>query len=402
MSKLSARRKGVGAFAGNVLVCAFACASVLWLPAVARANMAQRLPASRPGDAAREPSGSLKQVRILRETLLIDLRPLKDSRPAVVEATYRVRNDGDAQSLELVFVAAALSRESAGASWVWQHGEWMQEAGRAPADEEGGVWLDGQPVAAADGPGDGELPKEWQPPRSTPPLEVGQAALPYAVKSEGTIVFRVTLAPGEHTFRVRYRARPSAYCDDRTHAVYWQLGYVLAPAREWASFGGLDAKVWLPAGWRGAASPAMRREGEALVASWDALPADALAVTAQTNLSTGEDSGAYWVLLIFAGALFTALSVFVGWKTGRWLGRRGRTSAWALLTSPVAALLLVIFAALVASVIAAPRAPEQACFNEVGGYDFIVTFFLGVIIFIWHFIITQTTAFIARRRTNLK
>jgi hypothetical protein len=403
VSQPPSRGEGSGAFVRTLLACVVASASLLCLASGARANMALRRPASRPGDAAREPAGSLKQVRILRESLVIDLRPLADLRPAVVEANYRVRNDGDAQSLELVFVAAALGKAAAGASWVWRQGEWVQEPGRAGADDESGVWLDGQPVAATEAPqGDAKLPDAWQSPRTSPALEAGQEALPYEAKSDGQIVFRVTLAPGEHAFRVRYLARPSAYCDARTHAIYWQLGYVLAPAREWAGFGGLDAKVLLPAGWRAASSPEMRRDADALVASWDSLPADSLAVTVQTNRGTREDEGTYWTFLIILSVVFTALAVFAGWKIGGWLGRRGRTSAWALLVSPAVAVALVAAASLLADLIAWPRAPEQLCFNEIGNYNAVVTFLLVVVIFAWHFLFTQAAVFIARRRTLIK
>ncbi|MDT5296395.1 MAG: hypothetical protein QOJ76_3275, partial [Acidobacteriota bacterium] len=312
----------------------------------ARANMAARLPESRPGDAPREPSGELKAMHIVRESLVIDMRPLKDRRPAVVEATYTVRNDSDTRDLELVFVAAAMQPGPAGAAWFWKGRDWVPDPQRR--QNEGGVWLDGQPIAALTDANAGGLPEAWAPPARTPGLEPGQGGLPYKVLSEGTLTFRVTLAPGEHIIRVRYEARPGAYADAGSHAVYWQLGYVLAPAREWASFGGLDAKVLLPVGWRAASSPEMRREGDALVAKWEEIPADALAITAQTNERTNDDTEAFWNDLIIQGVLFTALAVLAGWKLGGLLGRCGRSSAWGLFVSPLVAVLLVTLSYFVA------------------------------------------------------
>jgi hypothetical protein len=370
--------------------------------------MALRRPDSRPGDAVGEaaigisesaPAGSLERVRILRETLVIDLRPLERLRPAVVEATYRVRNDGETQNLSLIFIAMAVSPQMKAGSSVWRGGEWVIAQG--DGDVKRGAWLDDRPldIPTSEDTGEGHIPKEWEPPATTPGLEPGKGALPYKANDNGDLFgYLVNLPPGEHTLRVRYAARPSAYCDDRTHAIYWQLGYVLAPARDWAGFGGLDAKVLLPAGWRAAASPEMRREGAALVGAWDSLPADSLAVTAQTDRQAREDSGTYWTLLIILSAAFTALAFYAGWKAGDWLGRRRRTSAWALLVSPLVAVALLALASLAADLIARPRAPEQACFNEIGNYDFLVTFFLALIIIAWHFVSTQAAAFIARRR----
>jgi hypothetical protein len=387
----------VGAFIKVATTFALGGLLLLTAATVARANMAARQPESRPGDAPREPSGELKAMHIVRETLVIDLRPLKDRRPAVVEATYTVRNDGGARELELVFVAAAMQPGRAGASWVWRGRDWEPDPQHAQG-ESGGVWLDGQTVAALSDANAEGLPQAWSPPDRTPGLEPRQGGLPYKVLSEGTLTFRVTLAPGEHTIRVRYEARPGAYADARSDAVYWQLGYVLAPAREWASFGGLEAKVLLPAGWRAAASPEMRREGDALVAKWDAIPADALAITAQTNERTVSDTEAFWNDLLIQGVLFTALAAPAGWKLGSLLGRLGRTSAWGLLVSPVVAVLLVTLSYFVADFLAKPTAPNQAAFNQVGDYSGIVTVFLVVVFTGWHFVVTQVATFISRRR----
>jgi hypothetical protein len=340
------------------------------------------------------------------------MRPLEELRPAVVEANYRVRNDGEARHLPLLFVATARVPGEGQGPWLWKGGRWVQ-VDKSAGDDRGfdrGVWLDGQPVDVMLS-GESEharLPEGWASPNSTPSLEPGGKALPYEARGgdtiayDDTISYNVTLSPGEHTLRVRYVALPGAYADARSDAVYWQLGYVLAPAREWAGFGGLDAKVLLPAGWRAAARPEMRREGDALVAHWDALPADTLAVTAQTDKETVYDPGRFWTALLILGGLFTAPAAFAGWKLGVWLGRHGRTSAWGLLISPLVALLLYALSYVVASALSAPRAPEQAAFNQTGNYNLIVTFLIFVAATAWHLLVAQVTTYIARRRTEAK
>jgi hypothetical protein len=374
-----------------------ALATLLAPHGAARANMAARQPEARAGEEVREPFGPFKSVHIEREALLIDLRPLADLRPAVVEATYRVRNDGEARAVEMVFVADGLGAEGAEGGWVWRGAAWVRDPRAKPAAESG-VWLDGQKVEGARNETSTELPEDFRPPSETPSLYESEEDLPYKTNSGGTIVFRVTLAPGPHTFVVRYAARPSAFSDTLSHEINWQLGYVLAPARRWESFGGLDAKVLLPEGWRAASEPAMRREGDALINSWDALPADSLAITLKTSERTAFDPDRLWLTLIILGLLLTLASGFVGWKAGGWLGRRGRTSAWALLLSPVAACALTALAYAAGRLLASPPAPEQNSFNEVGDYSFIITFLLMVLSVALHFIITQLLAFVSRRR----
>lgn len=359
--------------------------------------MAARQPSSRAGDAVREPFGVFKSVHIERETLLIDMRPLADLRPAVVEATYRVRNDGEARAVELVFVADGLSTEGAEGGWVWRSDAWVRDA-RAKPVTEAGVWLDGRRVEGARTETDAELPENFRPPSETPSLYESEESLPYESGSRVSLVFRVTLAPGPHTFVVRYAARPGAFSDTSSHEINWQLGYVLAPARHWESFGGLDAKVLLPEGWRAASQPEMKQEGDTLINSWDALPADSLALTVKTSERTTFDLDRLWLTLIILGLVFTSAAGFAGWKAGEWLGRRRRTSAWALLLSPVVACALAAIAYAVGGRLGSPPAPEQNSFNEVGDYSAIITFLLLVSSVSLHFVVTQLFAFVSRRR----
>src|SRR5688500_14611599 len=140
---------GVSPSAGRSICAALVLASLLALPVGALANMAARQPEARAGDEVREPFGLFESVHIERETLLVDLRPLEDLRPAVVEATYEVRNDGAERTVELVFVADGLStEEGGGGGWVWRGGHWVRDPSAKPL-AEAGVWLDGQRVEGA-------------------------------------------------------------------------------------------------------------------------------------------------------------------------------------------------------------------------------------------------------------
>jgi hypothetical protein len=266
------------------------------------------------GSRLGEPAGGLKDVFIEHETLRFDLRPLADGKPAWVEATYRERNDGAARALELLFVANGLARGT--------HS----------------VTVDGRPVASKPGVA-GALPPSWRAPESTPAFDSAGRTLPYEPRGEGTLAFRVQLPPGRHQIRVRYPAEATAYSVNDLTPV-WQLGYVLAPAREWGGFGGAEVRVEAPRGWRVATRPALRREGGAWVGRWSGLPADAFAISTQQP----EPSSAPWYLLWLALTLLVLAGLCrVGWRMGASLGRRGRTSVWAL---PGAAVLAIAWTVL--------------------------------------------------------
>jgi hypothetical protein len=277
----------------------------LVLPALLLANMANPV---NEGDRVGEPSASLRDVHVLGERLHLDLRPLEQGHPAAVEAVYRLRADGAARTLDLVFVADALA-------------------------DSGGVWLDGSPVPAV--VDTIPLPAAWRAPETTPGVE-GRRELGYSGTRWGptgdtlhsvVLRFALPMTPGEHEVRVRYAAEATAQSRD-SPTVFWQLAYILAPARQWASFGTLEARVDLPPGWHAAAHPAMRREGDALVARWDGIPADALALTAQ---SPPPNETWPWVAFWAAAAAALALVLWLATVVGRWLGRGGRSVAWALI-----------------------------------------------------------------------
>lgn len=326
-------------------------AVLLAVPASARGNMAEPYTGpARAGHAAGEPSGGLRQVFIERERLHIDLRPLKDDRPAQVEAVYRVRNDGPARVLDLVFVAAAL------------------------AEGEHGVWVDGRPVASARDTA-GALPPSWRVPAATPALG-SDAPLAYEVEGEGTLSFRVALAPGRHEIRVRYPATSSTWVDEDEITAAQQLAYVLAPARDWAGFGGVDVRVDVPRGWRAAAEPELRREGDALVGSWDRVPADALALTVRPRDPNPLPYWGGWLLL-------SALGLYLVVRAGRWfgadLGRRGKRAWLALLLGVPLSLVWSVAVTLGLAIVPEMIRKAAGPFSNSGyGYGLI---FFGVLLF---------------------
>ena len=347
-------------------------AALLVVPASARGNMAEPYTGpARAGHAAGEPSGGLRQVFIERERLRIDLRPLADDRPARVEAVYRLRNDGPARVLDLVFVAAAL------------------------AEGEHGVWVDGRPVASVRDTARA-LPASWRVPAATPAVG-SDGPLEYVAEGEGTLSFRVALAPGRHEIRVRYPATSSTYVDENQITAAQQLAYVLAPARDWAGFGGVDVRVDVPRGWRAAAEPELRREGDALVGSWDRVPADALALTVRPR---DPDPTPYWG----GWLLLSALGLYLLVRAGRWfgadLGRRSR-GAWPalLLGVPLAtawSVAVTLGLAIVPDMVRKAAGPHS---NSSYGYGLI---FLGVLLFPALAVVgtaaAQTAAVRARRR----
>ena len=260
------------------------------------------------GTLAAEPSG-LMGVAITHETLDIDMRQLttygkynrgqtdtptslERSNPIEVSAVYSITNSGPPREVPLVFASGVPS--IAGFSAL----------------------MNGQPVETqlADGVA---VPEEWQPPTTTPGLDghdlfylgpseetvVGARYVPYnqrhyprtyARSVTSTYAFTVTLPMGDSALEVRYRAEPQQYREggytDFLHS--YQFAYVLAPARAWDGFGGLDMTVRLPKCWLAASRPELERvsdalSGDNLHGSFESIPADALALTVAPCGSAG-------------------------------------------------------------------------------------------------------------------
>ena len=295
------------------------CLLVLVSAAPAWANMASP---TEPGTPAGEPAADLAGLRVARETLALDLRPLAGDRLAVVEAEYRIVNAGGVRVVPLQFLAL---------------GERVEQAQ---------VWLDGRPVTAlrVDSL---RVPPSWTVVTETPGL--GAEPVPYTpdagLAAARGLTFVLPIPTGQHTVRVRYGVRPGSYDDGRHPNRVWQLAYSLAPARRWAGFGQLDVTVLVPPGWEAAASLPMRTEAadgsSRLVGRFAGVPGDVLSVSARAPAPALRVP--FWV----AGAL-AALAVvgFVGFVAGRLVAQSGRRLRSALLGAVlggvIAAVVLVV------------------------------------------------------------
>lgn len=242
----------IKALRGSALVAILVLAGTPSWPATAWADAA---PLWQPGDAIGEPTGAVAHVAITHEDLAFDLRPLVDAKPVTVSATYQLRNDSAAASAPLVFLA---DHALTGAS-------------------DFTVSFDGSPLPATSTTLT-RLPDVWKPPTVTPSLSNGEA-LQYVSRPGSAFAFTAVIPPGSHRLAVTYAAMPGNSGAPNT-TIVWQIGYVLAPARQWASFGDLSIRATLPSGWRARATPELARVGSSLVGQFSGLPADSLAISA--------------------------------------------------------------------------------------------------------------------------
>ena len=323
----------------KTLICLVTLVFFLGAVRPSSANMADPMI---PGDPVGEPSPILDSIHVLHEDLVMDMRPCASREPAIVTATYRVRNDGAAKKIGLVFIAGRLSDSV--------------DAFR--------VSLDGEPISGR--VSDSLLlPISWNLPSHTPGLGGGNDSLEYRIQyvvrdDEGyddyefvdalnkrpiafrtgvsQILFQVDLPEGEHTITVEYDADVSGYGYGRD--VYtWQLGYVLAPVRRWGSFGTLDAKVLVPSDWDAASWPEMERRGDTLHGIWQGLPSDAIAISTRADISHTALAWARTSPLVVALLVAFALCLRLGWKKGVQLKTRGQKVTGAI---PVALLTAVL------------------------------------------------------------
>jgi hypothetical protein len=239
----------------------------------------------------------------MREQLIIDLRSLKDANLVHVDVTYELNNKGDPKHLELLFISGEVGINSFEAQ------------------------LNGQPLVTRILPQDEsqrllkEAPPSWEPAYEGPGLDSEHTY--YAPKNHirppDLVAFSVDLPAGPSTLHVRYQSRACGAAERRPTAT-WHLPYVLAPAREWGSFGRLDVTVQVPAGWDARGTPALEREGDTLSGSFSELPADTLFVATSMPVPQEYD-WAVWLSWAFWGTVLLVVCPLVCWWTRRRLHR---------------------------------------------------------------------------------
>jgi hypothetical protein len=256
-----------------------------------------------------EPSG-LENLVITRETLTIDLRAANASRweeirgdrwselpLAAVEVLYWIRNDGEEQTVDLVFASAA----------TFEPGEVK-------------VWLNDQPLAPQ---GSSRKDGRWRVPEKMPAPGMVEPIRYWGFHSYPKLLdVRVTFPRGYSSLRTRYRTPISANRERANPTCFWQYAYLLAPARSWGGFGGLDVTVYVPQDWPAVTEPELQRDGERLFGSFDTIPADALTITTQMPPEPFRQRRSLVLALISAcwvvGLLSAlALSYWVGTVRGR-------------------------------------------------------------------------------------
>lgn len=356
----------------HYLLTGFLLCCLLGMPASAHANMG--LPYA-VGQLATEPTG-LEGVAITRETLTIDLQKLTDQRLVQIEAIYAIDNEGAARTIELYFATGVDEVQAFG------------------------VWLNDTPVTSEVAT-DVELPASWQPPQSTPGLQ-GEEPVFYPgnemVRTTVPMRFTVQLAPGPQHLKVRYQAAATSNLAANQPTRYWQFSYILAPARTWATFGGLDLTILLPAGWNAATTPALARTGDRLVGQFSELPADALAITVQAP------TGWLYGLLMSLGWLTFGLALlggaFLCWRVGQARGRTpypswhialGMGFLWAL-----AVLLTGLF--LVLAPPAAIAAQQSGAYGYTSVFAALGVVLLSLLLIVVGFLIAIITIVVVRRR----
>ena len=270
-------------------------------------------PPSSGGQIVAEPIG-IQDVEITHETLLIDLRPLANCELAEVTVVYNLTNHGAEKALDLLFVSGATGVNNF-------H-----------------VWLGDQSVSsnpAADAP----IPASWQSPKETPSLQDNQKLSYLAYGSQPPVphAFTVVISPGQHVLRVQYQAEAATHRYGNP-TVYRQFAYILAPARSWSAFGGLDVTIRLPRDWRVACTPTLSRIDDTLSGTFADIPADAIALTLQAPAGVAYRVASHAVIWLFI--LTIVVAMVLCWRVGLAAGRRlisssdgnlnSRTRAWPL------------------------------------------------------------------------
>jgi hypothetical protein len=269
------------------------------------------------GSLVGEAMGKFRQLQILRENLILDLRVLDDEsywgppmtiyeaensyeliaenpdelmedyqsyrKLPEITATYEVENPGEPVEVELLFVApgsekADVSLNGAIVPFELVSGSELNRYFNVPEEAEvSPAPTDNPPVA---------LPLEWQVPLTTPSIDSAnpEDALPYQVDSnyERCLHFTVTFPKGISQLQVSYEMIAGTHTWGYGIPDY-QVAYILAPARSWGGFGELRVEVLLPENWFVKTSLPMQRAGDTLTANFNGIPDDYLAITTRPD-----------------------------------------------------------------------------------------------------------------------
>lgn len=201
----------------------------------------------------------VKEITIVRESLRIDLRPLEQGRWIIITATYQIDHPLPPRDLPITFITGANAVQGIRCS------------------------LNGKVLAYTTRQVEA-MPESWKPPAATPGF-VPEEQLLYSQSLTDTqhqwIQFTVPLQTGKQSIEVTYEVEAGAYYSQYHTARYWQTAYILAPARTWKSFGGLDLEVLAPENWQVKSNLGLMNQGQSWTASFDCLPADFIALTTQ-------------------------------------------------------------------------------------------------------------------------
>lgn len=207
----------------------------------------------------------LENVRVRRENLTIDFRPVASGEGGsrvVVEAVFEVENTDEADKpVALIFVL--------GSSGV--------------GDFE--FYLDDRKIQSRAGDYR-KLSDVWKSSVKTMWRDERAISLYPSTNLQGTAAFDLVIPKGAHTLKARYKIAPASYYGLAPQMLY-QFAYVLEPARGWSDFGGLDLTVHLPEGWEVVANPKMEQKGATIQTHFDQIPAEALAFTFGKPLPPG-------------------------------------------------------------------------------------------------------------------
>jgi hypothetical protein len=166
-----------------------------------------------------------------------------------------------------------------------------------------------------------EILDAWRLPKEIPGIDSSE---PFSRWNAMTLVrFVIDLPTGTQTLAVSYRTK-AAGADEGYPTATWQFPYILAPARDWGGFGGLDVTVYFPEGWQYTTSPQLENEAGILRGKFNDLPADILllAVRAPVGPELQRASvlyGGFFVLAVIGGGV---LSWWGGRLVGRFLAHR--------------------------------------------------------------------------------